>query len=107
MVDMNDLAPGPLVFDHVVVDRIRPGALLLDGREFRVELHNDGQGPAEAASIRADVSGTAIACLGTSLAGWLTECVERRGQSHQNDGNKIRRLLAEEPLEFDSRYVLD
>ncbi len=94
-----------------------------DARAYPVRLHSEGRGQHET-TIRAEVSGSTIACLGARLKAppaatqrdrdvalaalvesWLVECVERRASSHPNDLDKIQLLEAEQPLRFDSRYV--
>ena len=107
---MTTTATAPLIFDRVEVSRVERQEEIGDATAFLVHVRNVGGGPKESASVRAQVSGTAIGILagsGKSAEIWLAECVTRAANAHENDGNKIRVLKAEAPLLFDSRYICD
>lgn len=101
-----------LIFDRAKADAdgIELEALLPDGAAFKVPVLNIGEGLSERAIVRAEVSGSALALQarsGQSLESWLAMTVTRTANSHENDGNKLRVLVAKAPLRYDSRYVLD
>jgi hypothetical protein len=61
-----------LIFDRITVDAVDARALG-DGAAFNVRVWNVGEGRQETQVIRAEVSGTAIACLaakGRSVEDW-------------------------------------
>jgi hypothetical protein len=96
-----------LIFDRIVVDAIEREAELADGASFLVRVRNGGDGAKRSAVVRAEVSGSAIACLDGSVEGWLATCVARTGNAHENDGDKVSALVAKAPVRYDSRYMLD
>ncbi len=96
-----------LVFDRIVVDAVEYEAELADGASFLVRVRNAGGGIKRSAVIRAEVTGSAMACLDEPVEGWLATCVARTGNAHENDGNKVSTLIARGPLRYDSRYILD
>jgi len=98
---------GALIFDRIAVDAVEREAELADGASFLVRVRNVGDGVKRSAVVRAEVSGSAMACLDGSVEGWLATCVARTGNAHQNDGNKVSALVAQAPVYYDSRYVLD
>ena len=102
-----DMTDAGLIFDRIAVDAVEREAELADGASFRVRVRNVGDGIKRSAVVRAEVSGSAIACLDGSVEGWLVTCVARTGNAHQNDGNKVSALVAQAPVHYDSRYVLD
>jgi len=98
--------PERLIFDRVECTGILRQEALADGRAFTVGVMNTGQGTPHAALLRVEASGTLLAALTEPLVGALREHVERIGNAHQNDGEKIAALVARGPLQLDSRYVL-
>jgi hypothetical protein len=96
-----------LVFDRIAVEAVEREAELADGASFLVRIRNAGDGITRSAIIRADVTGSAMACLDEPVEDWLATCVARTGNSHENDGNKISSLIAKGSLRYDSRYVVD
>jgi hypothetical protein len=98
--------PERLIFDRVESTGILNVEALSDGQAFTVGVLNVADGPPDSALLRVEASGTALATLTKPLAGWLRENVERIGNAHQNDGEKIAALFAQGPIRLDSRYVL-
>jgi hypothetical protein len=99
-----------LIFDRAAVDAVEHAHLLADGAAFNVRVRNVGEGRQETRVVRAEASGTAMACLAAkrrSVEGWIARNVARRANAHKNDGNKLRALARQDSLRFDSRYVLD
>lgn len=96
----------PLVFDRIAVVGVERLAEADDGVRFRVRVRNIGQGIQRSAIVEAFASGSALACLDEPVEDWIAACVERTGNSHQNDGSKVSALVAKGPLLYDSRYVL-
>jgi hypothetical protein len=95
-----------LIFDRIAVESVRLLSELVDGASFLVRIRNVGDGIKRSAIIRVEVSGSAMACLDEPVEDWLAACVERTGNAHENDGNKVSTLIAKGPLRYDSRYVL-
>jgi hypothetical protein len=98
---------GGLIFDRIAVDAVEHEAELADGASFLVRVRNVGDGAKRSAVVRAEVSGSAMACLDGHVESWLATCVARTGNAHQNDGHKISALVANAPVRYDSRYVRD
>lgn len=99
-----------LIFDRVTVDSVVGARALGDGAAFNVRVRNVGEGCQETQVVRAEVSGTAIACLGAkgrSVEDWLARNVARKANTHKNDGKKLRALAEAGSLRFDSLHVLD
>ncbi len=101
-----------LIFDRAQADAdgIELETLLPDGAAYKVPVLNIGEGPKEQITVRAEVTGSALALQARSeqsLESWLAMTVTRTANSHENDGNKLRELVAKAPLHYDSRYVLD
>lgn len=104
------MTPKLFIFDRVAVDTVEYQGSLPDGAAFKVRVSNVGEGRKESRVVRAEASGTAIACLtsaGHSVESWIATNVTRRANSHENDGKKLQALAQEGPLRYDSRYVLD
>ena len=95
-----------LIFDRIAVEAVEHEAELADGASFLVRIWNAGDGIKRSAIIRAEVTGSAMACLDEPVESWLATCVARTGNSHENDGNKVSTLIGKDPLRYDSRYVL-
>ncbi len=95
------------IFDRIAVDAVEREAELEEGVSFRVRVCNVGDGIKRSAVVRAEVSSSAIARLDEPVESWLAACVARTGNAHQNDGNKVNALVAQAPVRYDSRYVLD
>lgn len=95
-----------LIFDRIAVESVRRLSELADGASFLVRIRNIGDGIKRSAIIRVDASGSAMACLEEPVEDWLAACVERTGNAHENDGNKVSALIARGSLRYDSRYVL-
>ena len=99
-----------LVFDRVEVESVTHTGVTPDGDSFAVKVRNAGDGRPETSVIRTEASGSATALLqarGSSVADWLAANVTMTANAHQNDGFKVRALMAAAPLRYDSRYVLD
>ncbi len=81
-----------------------------DGTAFNVRVRNVGEGCQETRVVRAEASGTALACLaakGCSVDDWIARNVTLRANAHKNDGRKLRALAEVDSLRFDSRHILD
>src|SRR5262245_49832858 len=94
------------VFDRLEAIGVLASEELPDGKAFTVGVMNVGEGNPGSALLRVEASRTALACLSKPVEEWLRESVERVGNVHLNDGNKLAKLVAREPLRFDSRHVL-
>lgn len=104
------MALDSLVFDRVEVASVAHEAARPDGHLFAVEVHNAGSGRPDRAVVPVEASGTALAMLqarGRSAEDWIATNVARTANAHENDGSKVRALVASAPLRYDSRYVLD
>ena len=95
-----------LIFDRIAVEAVEHEAGIGDGASFLVRIRNAGDGIKRSATIRAEVTGSAMACLDEPVEDWLATCVARTGNFHENDGNKVSTMIAKGPLRYDSRYVL-
>jgi hypothetical protein len=98
-------SPSGLIFDRVECTGVLRAETLADGSAYVVGVLNVGDGCPDAALVRVEVSGTALALLTCPVQEWLRESVERIANSHQNDGEKVAALVARGPLQLDSRYV--
>ncbi len=104
------MALDSLVFDRVEVLRVARAAVQPDGDLFAVEVCNAGSGRPHTAVVLVEATGTALAMLrarGRSVENWIASNVARTANAHENDGLKVRALIAGAPLRYDSRYILD
>ncbi len=104
------MALDSLVFDRVEVASVARDAVLSDGDSFAVEVRNAGSGRPGSAIVSVEASRTALAMLearGGSVENWIAANVARTANAHENDGSKVRALVARAPLRYDSRYILD
>jgi hypothetical protein len=103
---MARMSTNQLIFDRIAVEAVEREAELADGASFRLRIRNVGDGITRSAIIRVEATGSAMACLDEPVEDWLVACVERTGNAHENDGNKVSALISGGPLRYDSRYVL-
>ena len=99
-----------LIFDRVAVSQIKVQQVLPGGALFKAKATNIGEGRRESATVFAEVGNSEIASLeatGKPVEDWLAANITRTANSHQNDGNKIRELVARGLLRYDARYLLD
>jgi hypothetical protein len=99
-----------LVFDRVEVASVAHEAALSDGDLFAVQILNVGDGRPDSAVVLVEGTRTALAMVqarGRSVESWIATNVTRTANAHENDGSKVRALVAGAPLRYDSRHVLD